>query len=126
MEAVEIFGVEAATEQMYIRVRWPNGMCCPRCGSLEVAERPKLKPLPFRISQYVDDQVHTNGIESFWATLKRGYHGDYHHMSPKHPHRHVTEYAGGHNERPNDTIGQIQATIIGVEGKRLRYRDLVG
>ena len=27
------------------------------------------------VSEYVRDQAHTNGIESFWATLKRGYHG---------------------------------------------------
>ena len=26
----------------------------------------------------------TNGIESFWALLKRGYHGTFHHFSPKH------------------------------------------
>ena len=25
------------------------------------------------VSEYVRDQAHTNGIESFWATLKRGY-----------------------------------------------------
>ena len=36
------------------------------------------------ISEYVNGQAHTNGIESFWATLKRGYHGTYHHMSKKH------------------------------------------
>ena len=33
------------------------------------------------ISEYVRDQAHTNGIESFWALLKRGYHGTYHHMT---------------------------------------------
>ena len=48
VEAVEIFGDEAATEQMFIKVRWPNGMCCPRCGSVEVRERPKRRPMPFR------------------------------------------------------------------------------
>ena len=36
------------------------------------------------ISEYVRDQAHTNGIESFWSMLKRGYHGTYHHMSAKH------------------------------------------
>ena len=36
------------------------------------------------ISEYVRDQAHTNGIDSFWSMLKRGYHGTYHHMSAKH------------------------------------------
>ena len=28
------------------------------------------------VSEYVSGQAHTNGLESFWASLKRGYHGD--------------------------------------------------
>ena len=28
--------------------------------------------------EYVDDMAHVNGVESFWALLKRGYHGVYH------------------------------------------------
>ena len=36
------------------------------------------------VSQYVNGMAHTNGIESFWALLKRGYHGTYHHVSEKH------------------------------------------
>ena len=36
------------------------------------------------VGEYVRAQAHTNGIESFWALLKRGYHGTYHHMSEKH------------------------------------------
>jgi len=31
--------------------------------------------------EYVQGQVHTNSIESFWALFKRGYHGVYHQMS---------------------------------------------
>ena len=77
------------------------------------------------ISEYVRDQAHTNGIESFWAMLKRGYHGTYHHMSTKHLGRYVGEFSGRHNNRPADTIDQMQATTQGMVGKRLRYQDLV-
>ena len=34
--------------------------------------------------EYVRGQAHVNGLESFWALLKRGYHGTYHHISPQH------------------------------------------
>lgn len=36
--------------------------------------------------------VHTNGIESFWAVLKRGIYGIYHHVSVKHLQRYVDEF----------------------------------
>ena len=77
------------------------------------------------ISEYVRDQAHTNGIESFWATLKRGYHGTYHHMSEKHLQRYVKEFAGRHNDRKSDTLGQMAAIVRGMNGKRLIYRDLI-
>ena len=36
------------------------------------------------VGEYVQEQAHTNGIESFWALIKRGYYGTYHKMSEKH------------------------------------------
>ena len=44
--------------------------------------------------------AHTNGIESHWAMLKRGYVGVYHQMSAKHLPRYVAEFEGRHNSRP--------------------------
>ena len=57
--------------------------------------------------------------------LKRGYVGTYHRMSPKHLHRYVDEFAGRHNVRTADTIDQMRAMVQGMDGKRLRYKDLV-
>ena len=75
--------------------------------------------------EYVDGMAHTNGIESFWSMLKRGYHGVYHQMSRKHLQRYVNEFAGRHNLRPMDTITQMESMVNGMDGKRLRYKDLV-
>ena len=77
------------------------------------------------VSEYVNGQAHTNGVESFWSMLKRGYHGTYHQMSPKHLQRYVNEFSGRHNIRPLDTIQQMRAIVRGLEGKQLKYRDLV-
>ena len=77
------------------------------------------------VSEYVQSQAHTNGIESFWALLKRGYYGTYHRMSPKHLQRYMDEFSGRHNIRPLDTIDQMKAIVRGMDGKRLRYKDLI-
>ena len=76
------------------------------------------------IGQYVDGQAHVNGMESFWSLLKRGYHGTYHRMSPKHLQRYVAEFAGRQNERPLDTIDQMIRIVQSADGKRLKYRTL--
>ena len=77
------------------------------------------------VSEYVRGMAHTNGMESHWATLKRGYDGVYHHMSEKHLDRYVTEFEGRHNRRPLDTADQMSRMVKGADGKRLRYQDLV-
>ena len=86
---------------------------------------PNRETVRHSVSEYVNGQAHTNGMESFWGILKRGYHGTYHRMSPKHLQRYVNEFAGRHNIRPLNTIHQMRVIIQGLEGKRLRYRDLV-
>ena len=77
------------------------------------------------IGEYVRQMAHTNGVESFWSMLKRGYHGTYHHMSEKHLDRYVTEFSGRHNDRERDTIDQMAGIAQGMVGKRLRYEDLI-
>ena len=69
--------------------------------------------------------AHTNGMESFWSMLKRGYQGVYHKMSAKHLQRYVDEFAGRHNIREADTMAQMQAVVTRMVGKRIMYHDLI-
>ena len=75
--------------------------------------------------EYVKGMAHTNGMESHWATFKRGLNGVYHHVSVKHLGRYATEFEGRHNARPLDTADQMTAMVKGAEGKRLTYAGLV-
>lgn len=77
------------------------------------------------VGEYVDGMAHTNGMESFWANMKRGYHGTYHQMSPEHLHRYVAEFQHRHNERPFDTIIQMERMAKDMDGKRLTYDELI-
>ena len=77
-------------------------------------------------NEYVKGMAHTNGIESFWALMKRGLHGTYHHVSVKHLGRYVDEFSGRHNVRPLDTADQMDRMAAGTVGKRLTYADLIG
>ena len=86
---------------------------------------PNHETVRHSVKEYVNGQAHTNGIESFWSMLKRGYIGTYHRMSPKHLDRYVGEFSGRHNQREDDTIDQMEAMVQGMDGKRLRYKDLI-
>ncbi len=83
---------------------------------------PNHESVKHSAKEYVYGMAHTNGIESFWALLKRGYHGTFHHMSEKHLGRYVGEFSGRHNQRPLDTLEQMGEIVRGLESKRLRCR----
>lgn len=83
------------------------------------------KTVNHSVGEYVRDQAHTNGIESFWALLKRGHYGIFHSMSGKHLHRYVNEFAFRHNTKQAGTMGFIEATVGRMVGKRLTYKELI-
>ena len=74
--------------------------------------------------EYVRGMAHTNGIESFWVLLKRGYYGTFHHFSVKHMARYVEEFAARQNQREQDTMTQINYALTHGKGK-LGYTKLI-
>ena len=77
------------------------------------------------VGEYVREMAHTNGMESFWATIERAHKGVFHKFSKKHLDRYVQEFVTRHNLRARDTIDIMEAIAEGGIGKRLRYKELI-
>jgi transposase-like protein len=74
--------------------------------------------------EYVSGIVHTNGIENFWALLKRSIKGTQVHVDPRHLDRYVTERAFAYNNRTSSDAERMQSAMLGTAGRRLTYAEL--
>jgi len=76
--------------------------------------------------EYSRDGVHTNGIESVWAVMKRGLHGVYHHASDKHLGRYVSEFTFRLNEGnvKRHTFQRLNDLIAAAGRRRITYKEL--
>jgi transposase-like protein len=83
------------------------------------------KTVNHSVGEYVRDMAHTNGVESFWALLKRGHYGIYHYMSAKHWHRCVKEFSFRHNTPQVGTMQFINMAIDRMVSKHLTYEELI-
>lgn len=69
-------------------------------------------------SWYVDGDIHTNTIESFWALLKPGMFGQFHSVSRKHLQRYVDEFCYRYNLRHADGRDMFDLTVDRALGLR--------
>ncbi len=86
---------------------------------------PNHQAVRHSVSEYVSGLAHTNGIESFWAMLKRAFHGTFHHFSPKHMARYIQEMPTRQSWREFDTktvLGMLAKRLV---GKHLTYSELI-
>jgi hypothetical protein len=74
--------------------------------------------------KYVEGQIHTNGIENFWALLKRGIKGTYVSVEPFHLFRYLDEQAFRFNNRKATDGARFLALAARIVGKRLTYNEL--
>ncbi len=77
--------------------------------------------------QYVDGQVHTNGLENYWSLLKRGINGTYVSVEPFHLFRYLDEQAFRYNNRKdmNDS-DRFDLAVRQIVGKRLTWAEVTG
>src|SRR5215217_7375715 len=76
--------------------------------------------------KYVEGNVHTNGIESFWALLKRGLAGTYISVEPFHLFRYLDEQSFRFNKRKLTDSERFSIVAKQVIGRRLTYAELTG
>jgi transposase-like protein len=83
------------------------------------------KSVNHSIGEYVNGEISTNTVESYFALLKRGITGTFHHISKKHLIRYCDEFAFRWNQREATDGQRTVAAIQGIEGKKLTYSKVI-
>lgn len=107
------FPTELSALNFIVSIKYTNGYHCPKCGCIHKGiyrSNVRTKILhcnncnsEFSILAYsLGNEVHTNGIESFWAIVKRGIYGIYHHVSVNYMQRYMDEFCFRLNHRKCD------------------------
>ncbi len=76
--------------------------------------------------KYVEGNTHVNGIESFWALLKRGLGGTYISVESFHLFRYLDEQSFRFNNRKLSDSERFSIVAKQVIGRRLTYSELTG
>jgi len=76
--------------------------------------------------EYVRGRVHTNGLENFWALLKRSIKGTYVSVEPFRLFRYLDEQAFRYNERKMGDGARFMRVLAAIVGKRVTYAELTG
>ena len=74
--------------------------------------------------EFVNGDIHTNSVEGFFSTLKRGIYGIYHQASPKHMQRYCDEFAYRYNTRKMKDFERFTLSLQNME-RRITWVDLV-
>lgn len=76
--------------------------------------------------EYVNGNIHTNGLENFWSLLKRALRGTYVSVEPYHLHRYLGEQVARFNDRKLTDAERFATVMRQIVGKRLTWNELIG
>jgi transposase-like protein len=76
------------------------------------------------LREYVNGDANTNTAESYFALLKRGVHGTFHHISKQHLAKYCDEFSFRWNNRKVEDGERAVNAIKGMVGKRLVYKSV--
>ena len=86
-----------------------------KCVNHSAGEYSRQENFEDRKEGYKSYKIYTNTIEGFWATLKRGVFGIYHHISCKYAENYINEFCFRYNNRASEMVFErlMRRTIIG-------------
>lgn len=76
--------------------------------------------------KYVDGNVHTNGMENFWALFKRCIKGTHVSVEPFHLQAYLDSEIFRFNNRKSNDGGRFIGATKTMPGRRLTYKALIG
>ena len=129
LRAVQINKTDSKTLTNAImdRVAWGATIYTDDLSSYDVLAELSYKYATFSKGICKRYGTHTNGIESVWAVLKRGYNGIYHNWSKKHCQAYVDEFVFRLNDGncQEDTQDRLDNLFRKMTGKTITYKELV-
>jgi transposase-like protein len=101
------------------------------CHSYWGLDKEYIHQIVDHAKEYVNGQVHTNGLENFWSLVKRGLKGTYVSVEPFHLFRYLDEQVFRYNNRATkkkfisdfDRFSMVTDNLL---GKRITYQQLIG
>jgi transposase-like protein len=76
--------------------------------------------------EYARGDTYTNTVESYFALLKRGVIGSFHHVSKQHLDRYCDEFSFRWDHRSTTDAERTEVAVAQSKGRRLTYRPLTG
>ena len=93
-------------------------------GALKTRKHDQVNHMAKEYVRYEDGVcITTNAIEGYFATLKRGINGVYHHVGKQHLHRYLSEFDFRYNSRKEKDGDRTLMALKSADGKRLMLRD---